>query len=63
MSWVSLEEDQIGLGYWGKYVNIELLAVCKCEAERWEISEIYYGVETPGHLRRHVSKLESIKSL
>ena len=42
LSWVSLEEDQIKLGYWGKYVNIELRAVCKCEAEHWEISEICY---------------------
>ena len=42
LSWVLLEEDQIKLGYWGKYVNIELWAVCKCKAEHWEISEICY---------------------
>ena len=42
LSWVSLEENQIELGYWGKYANIELRAVCKCKAEHWEIRKICY---------------------
>ncbi len=42
LSWVSLEENHIELGYWGKYANVELRAVCKWEAKLWDISEIYY---------------------
>ena len=42
LSWVSLAENLVELGYWGKYVNIELRAICKCKAEHWDIDEIYY---------------------
>lgn len=42
LSWVSLEENQVELGYWGKYVNAELRAICNYEDDHWMISEIYY---------------------
>lgn len=39
LSWASLEDGQLELGYWGRYVNIELRVLLD---DRMNISDIYY---------------------
>ena len=39
LSWVSLEDGQIELGYWGRFVNVELRVVLD---EQMNIKDIYF---------------------
>lgn len=42
ISWISIEEDRVEIGYWGEYVNIELRAVFAKKNGNWETIDIYY---------------------
>lgn len=42
MSWVELQDNKVCLGYWGRFVNIELRADFIFHNEKWEMEEIYF---------------------
>lgn len=43
LEWITIEADSpiIVMGYWGKYVNIELRAIFE-KRKNWELVDIYY---------------------
>ena len=42
LSWLSLDENSVTVGYWGECVNIELRAVFALNDGEWKMTEIYY---------------------
>lgn len=43
LEWISIEKNEATLGYFGDYVNIELIAVFKKEEKQWYIADICYA--------------------
>lgn len=42
LQWVSIDGNELTIGYWGEYVNIELRVICNFNDSMWNISDIYY---------------------
>ena len=42
LSWVSLKDGKVNLGYVGRFVNIELRAACVLKDDVWTVEDMYF---------------------
>lgn len=42
LAYINMEQDEVAVHYWGKYVNIELEAICRREGINWKVESIYF---------------------
>lgn len=42
LQWLSIKDNEVIMGYWGEYVNIELRVKVKYIEDEWKIIEMYY---------------------